>query len=98
MRRKNDPTQSGLEIGHRDQMDSEYSVMVSNKFAGLLVDEEDPAELINGPREKTKDEDNRKDTKKKQVVDKKSVKTASKDTFSKKENLPDENKRDSKYM
>lgn len=77
-------------------MDSEYSVMVSNKFAGLLVDEEDPAELINGPREKTKEEDNRKDAKKKPLVEKKFVKTATKDPFSKKENVPDENRRDNR--
>ena len=79
-------------------MDSEYSVMVSNKFAGLLLDEEDPGELINGPRAKPKDDDNRKDAKKKQVVEKKPVKTAAKETFSKKESINDENKRDSKCI
>ena len=81
-------------------MDSEYSVMVSNKFAGLLVDEEDPSEIINGPKEKSKDEDTvRKDTlKKKQVLDKKLPKSGTKDTFSKKETVNDENKKDSKCV
>ena len=80
-------------------MDSEYSVMVSNKFAGLLVDEEDPAEIINGPKEKSKDEDtNRKDTKKKQIYDKKAAKPNTKDAFAKKENVNDENKKDSKCV
>lgn len=80
-------------------MDSQYSVMVSNKFAGLLVDEEDPAEIISGPKEKSKDEDiNRKDTKKKQIAEKKSAKSTPKDTFSKKENINDENKKDSKCV
>jgi hypothetical protein len=80
-------------------MDSEYSVMVSNKFAGLLVDEEDPAEIINGPKEKSKDEDiNRKDTKKKQNLDKKVAKSSTKDAFAKKENVNDENKKDSKCV
>ena len=80
-------------------MDSEYSVMVSNKFAGLLVDEEDPAEIINGPKEKSKDEDiNRKDTKKKQNLDKKVTKSSAKDAFAKKENVNDENKKDSKCV
>jgi hypothetical protein len=80
-------------------MDSEYSVMVSNKFAGLLVDEEDPAEIINGPKEKSKDEDiSRKDTKKKQIFEKKLAKPSPKDVFSKKENVNDENKKDSKCV
>ena len=77
-------------------MVSEYSVMVSNKFAGLLVDEDDPSVLRNGPREKPKDEDNRsRDFKKKLVVDKKSAKTTSKDAFSKKDNVNDETRKDS---
>ena len=81
-------------------MDSEYSVMVSNKFAGLLVDEEDPAEIINGPKEKSKDDDTiRKDTiKKKQILDKKIVKSGTKDALSKKETVNDENKKDSKCV
>ena len=81
-------------------MDSEYSVMVSNKFAGLVMDEEDPAELINGPKEKSKDEDiNRKDTKKKQLLEKKlAAKSNAKDALSKKENVNDENKKDSKCV
>ena len=80
-------------------MDSEYSVLVSNKFAGLLVDEEDPAEIINGAKEKSKDEDlNRKDAKKKQIAEKKFAKSAVKDASSKKENVNDENKKDSKFV
>lgn len=80
-------------------MDREYSVLVSNKFAGLLDDEEDPAEIINGPKEKSKDEDsNRKDNKKKQVLEKKPAKPNAKDAFSKKENINDENQKDSECV
>lgn len=79
-------------------MDSEYSVMVSNKFAGLLMDEEDQAEMdiLIVSSEKSKDEVYVKDSKKKQIVDKKLAKSGTKDAVSRKENINNENKKDSK--
>ncbi|XP_046847987.1 RGG repeats nuclear RNA binding protein A-like isoform X2 [Xenia sp. Carnegie-2017] len=79
-------------------MDSEYSVMVSNKFAGLLMDEEDQAEMdiLIVSSEKSKDEVYGKDSKKKQIVDKKLAKSGTKDAVSRKENINSENKKDNR--